>query len=91
MINADYEWDEDKRKINLEKHNFDFIDAIEIFRDLERIECMTQRNDEIRYQTIGEINNMIVLVVYTNRMSKKRIISARRASKHEREAYIYAE
>jgi len=33
-----FEWDDNKRKYNLEKHGIDFIDAIEIFEDPNRIE-----------------------------------------------------
>jgi uncharacterized protein len=44
-----FEWDENKRISNLEKHGIDFIDAIEIFSDLNRIELETVRNGEKRY------------------------------------------
>lgn len=82
-----FEWDEKKRKSNLQKHGIDFLDVIEIFEDPCRIEAESFKKEETRYQTIGEIGGVIVLVVYTNRSEKKRIISARKASKDEREAY----
>jgi uncharacterized DUF497 family protein len=85
----DFEWDENKRKNNLEKHGIDFIDALEVFSDPHYIEYESIRNAEIRYQVIGKIVDVIViLVVYTSRHKKKRMISARRASKKEREAYF---
>ena len=88
MINMQvFEWDETKRTLNLNKHGIDFVDAIEVFRDPNRIELETVRHGETRYQTIGIVNNIVLLVVYTIRNKVKRIISARRASKNERKAY----
>jgi len=83
-----FEWDEKKRRSNLEKHGVDFIDAVDVFHDLSRIEGESTRDGETRYQTIGLVNEVIILVVYTYRGNVIRVISARRASKHEREAYI---
>lgn len=83
-----FEWDENKRKYNLEKHGIDFIDAADVFMDLNRIEVESNRGCERRYLTIGNVNNVILLVVYTHRANILRLISARRASKNEREAYF---
>lgn len=82
-----FEWDENKRTLNLEKHGIDFVDAIDVFMDLSRIEFESIRDGELRYQTIGSVNDVVLLVVYTYRGSTVRLISARRASKNEREAY----
>jgi uncharacterized DUF497 family protein len=83
----EFEWDENKRAYNLEKHSIDFVDAIEIFDDADRIEGESFHQSEIRYQTIGLVNDIVLFVVYTYRGKKKRIISARRASQNERKAY----
>lgn len=83
-----FEWYENKRTLNLEKHGIDFIDAVDIFLDLSRIETESIRAGELRYQMIGTVNDVVLLVVYTYRNSIVRIISARRASKNEREAYF---
>lgn len=82
-----FEWDESKRKYNLDKHGIDFIDIIELFDDPNRIEFENTRNGEKRFQTIGMVNDVVLFLVYTSRGSKKRIISVRRASKNERKAY----
>jgi uncharacterized protein len=82
-----FEWDENKRVLNIEKHGIDFIDAIYIFDDVNRIELETFRNNEQRFLTIGKVENVIILVVYVNRGDKRRIISARRAHIEERKYY----
>ena len=82
-----FEWDENKRTLNFEKHGIDFVDAIDVFMDLSRIEFESIRDGELRYQTIGSVNDVVLLVVYTYRSSTVRLISARRANKNEREAY----
>jgi uncharacterized protein len=82
-----YEWDENKREHNIEKHGIDFIDAIEIFNDLNRIEFENHRKGETRFLTIGMVHDIVLFLVYTLRGGKKRIISVRRASKNERKAY----
>lgn len=33
----DFEWDERKRRLNLEKHGVDFLDAIQVFSDPNHI------------------------------------------------------
>ena len=82
-----FEWDKDKRELNLEKHGIDFVDVITVFDDPDRIEASNQRHGEERFQTIGTVHDVVIFLVYTIRKSKKRIISARRASKNERETY----
>ena len=82
-----FEWDENKRKYNLEKHKIDFIDAVAIFDDIDRIEYEDIKKGETRNQTIGKVNDIVLFLMYTLRGKKKRIISVRRASKNERKAY----
>jgi len=40
-----YEWDENKRTSNIEKHKLDFIDAIKIFKDKDAIEMSIVRHN----------------------------------------------
>ena len=86
----EFEWDEAKRQINIEKHKIDFILATQVFDDPNRIEWSNENNNEHRTMTIGAIQGnfvIVIFVVWTKRDSKKRIISARRASKNERKKY----
>lgn len=91
MVN--FEWDEVKKHRNLEKHGIDFEAAQFIFDDPF---CITfvERNElgEERWHGIGTIEGMILLlVVHTYHQEEAqeiiRIISARRATRHERKLY----
>ncbi len=87
-----FEWDEKKNQSNLTKHGLDFRLAVEIFSDPRAVEQLSQQdNDEVRYQIIGSIegNIVVLFVVFTKRGEKRRIISARKASKKERLLYEY--
>lgn len=90
-----FEWDEEKEKLNIEKHGIDFSTAAFVFGDCHRIEKYDDihSTDEDRYITIGLINGttVVVLVVYTERKASIRIISARIATARETEAYYDAQ
>ena len=86
-MEIEFEWDENKNKANQSKHKISFEEAAEIFR-YPMYEAINNRfqDDEIRYIGIGRNNQMVILsVVYTERGSRIRIISARRANKRERQ------
>ncbi len=86
-----YVWDENKEKINIEKHGIDFETASLVFEDENRIEYYDEAHsiDEERYITIGMASGtmIIAMVVYTERQEAIRIISARKATKQEKEDY----
>lgn len=83
-----FEWNENKRLANLAKHGLDFIDASLVFEDCYRIEQESLRNGEMRYQTLGIVNDIVVLLVYTYRGNIIRVISFRIANKKERNYYF---
>ena len=84
------EWDENKRLINLQKHKIDFIGGEEIFDGYTvTFEDDNVGYDEQRFVTFGEFQNRIVAVVHTERNENIRVISIRKATKHE-ERYYYA-
>ena len=86
-----FDWDDNKEQKNIAKHGIDFGTAILVFGDDNRIEMYDAKHslEEDRYITIGEINGyvMVLYVVYTERNDAIRIISARRATQREKEAY----
>ncbi|MEL6440889.1 MAG: BrnT family toxin [Cyanobacteria bacterium J06621_8] len=84
----EFEWDEQKRLSNLQKHGIDFIRACQIF-DGFTVEFEDNRYDygEDRYIAIGENKGQILTVVYTERGDAIRLISARQATRYERNLY----
>lgn len=84
---SQFEWNEEKRQINLEKHGLDFLDAALIFDDLTRVEHRCLKGDEERHRAIGTVNGVVIFLVYTKRKGNYRIISARKASQKERSYY----
>ena len=56
----EYEWDNEKRELNLEKHEVDFVGAIKVFNDPDRIEFSSHRKGEERLQTVGIVHGLIV-------------------------------
>ncbi len=83
-----FEWDEQKRGTNLDTHGIDFADATRVF-DGPTLERKDDRRDynETRVVALGEIEGVVLSVIYTIRGQAVRLISARRASRDEREAY----
>lgn len=87
-------WDENKNQRNISKHGISFDVAARVFRDDLRLEYPDPEHsqDEDRYITIGLVHDVLT-VVYCDRanvftgQTDIRIISARLATKLERNAY----
>jgi uncharacterized protein len=87
-------WDDKKNRANELKHGIDFETAQLVFDDFLAVSRPDSYPDEERWQSIGVINRVIVIVVHTLPVLDPerdeevgRIISARKATKHERRAY----
>jgi uncharacterized protein len=84
----DAEWDPRKAAANLKKHGVDFADAATVLHDDSAITIRVDEADEERYVTIGmDAVARLLVVVYTWRGSRPRLISARTATPHERQEY----
>ena len=81
-----FEWDEKKRLRNIKKHGIDFFRAVEIFYS-EYVVIRSDKNEEVRYKAIGELEGKIWTVIYTLRGDSIRLVSARRAWENEQRAY----
>jgi uncharacterized DUF497 family protein len=87
---GEFEWDARRAAVNRRKHGVDFADAAAVLED-ER--ALTVRDDitavdEARTLTLGRDALARVLVVaYTSRGERIRLISARRATPNERREY----
>lgn len=82
-----YEWDEQKRLENLDKHGVDFAAVEESFQwDTALIEP-SPRDGEMRWRTVGYIGERLHTVTYTARGDNTRIISLRRSNVKEERTY----
>lgn len=85
---VDFEWDRGKATANLRKHGVDFADAVGVFSDPLAATIADRYRDEERFITIGtDTLGQLLVVVYTWRVTRIRIISAREATRHERRHY----
>lgn len=84
-----FEWDENKRLLNLKRHGFDFADVWRVFES-DRVIFIDDRfdYDELRFVTVGVLRERIVTVVYRENDEITRIISVRKATKNERKRYL---
>lgn len=83
-----FEWDEEKRKSNFNKHGVDFADVEQIFFD----ECYAINDDrfdygETRFLSLYLLVGEVIAVIYTETDKTVRIISARREDKYEQQTY----
>jgi len=80
--------DEAKAEANLSKHGIDFVRAARIF-DGPVLEAEKGRDygGEQRIKAIGETDGLHVVVVYTWRRGARRLISAWKAGRSDREKY----
>jgi uncharacterized protein len=83
-----YQWDREKAVANFSKHGIDFADAVSIFSDDLAVTLTDDRFEEERFITIGmDALGRVLVVVYTWRGNEIRLISARKAMRHERTQY----
>ncbi len=86
----DFEWDSEKAKENEAKHGVPFGEASEVFGDdhSSTVPDPDHSEDEDRYLIFGVARNGRYLVVsYTEREERIRLISARTMTPRERRAY----
>lgn len=84
-----FEWDDDKNQSNIRKHSLDFADAWEIFQAPLVIDLdLRTDHGEDRWLGIGLLGSRTVVVTFTVRGAEtRRIISLRKALRHEREKF----
>ena len=84
----DIEFDEEKRRQTLEHRNLDFADAASLFEGVT-IMFLDDREayGEDRFQTVGYLDGCLVMVVWTPRGEKRRIISMRKCNAREQGKY----
>ena len=84
-----FEWDENKRLINSQRHGFDFVGVETVFENV-RYTILDNRFDygETRFVTFGFLRGRVVTVVHTATDNDViRIISVRKATKNEQRKF----
>ena len=82
-------WDEAKRRANLKMHGLDFADAAHV---LAGITCTFEDErfaySERRFITLGMLRNTVVVMAHTETARELRVISMRKATRHEQTLYF---
>lgn len=89
-MSLQFEWDEAKAAANVHKHGVSFEEAITIFGDPNSITIFDAEhsNAEDPFIDIGlSVSGRVLVVVYTERGSRIRIMSYRKATPAERRQY----
>jgi uncharacterized protein len=83
-----FEWDQPKSERNAELRGFDFEFASRVFGGpfVERQDLRACYGEE-RFLTTGEVDGIVITVVWTPRARARRIVSAWPASRQERRIY----
>jgi uncharacterized DUF497 family protein len=84
----EFEWDPHKAVANTKKHGVDLADAVSVLYDRLAITLPDDHADEERFITVGsDALGRILVVAYTWRGERIRLISARKATRTERGVY----
>ena len=92
FLSAQYEWDDEKERINFTKHGIHFKTAVKVFLDPNKlIREDLEHPEEERYDVLGRVGR-VLFVVYTFRHENTvKLISARIATKDEKRRYEYGD
>ncbi|MDH2918172.1 MAG: BrnT family toxin [Sideroxydans sp.] len=85
-----FEWDEQKATSNIQKHGVSFDEAVTVFADEMALTFADTDHFETeeRSRTYGISNKArLLVVVHTERRNNVRIISARKATRYEKNIY----
>ncbi len=82
-----FEWDDQKAASNRRKHGVSFDEAREVFDDPNALDDADENPGEERWRRTGVTAKGVLIVAYVERHERFRIISARRANRHEQDRY----
>jgi len=89
MIRGRFAWDNAKAARNWREHGVKFDHAATAIADAFAVDWIDDREDygEERINLLGMCDGVLLHVTYTERGERIRIISARRAERHEQHDY----
>ena len=88
MRDDEFEWDDGKAARNFRDHGLTFETARLAFNDPDCINEYDPDPDEERFSRLCRLCQEVFVVVWTERGDRIRVISARRATKHEQRTYF---
>lgn len=90
MTGDAFEWDTGKAATNWQRHGVAFDQAAKAIHDPFAVEVIDDREvySEERVNLLGMCEGALLHVTYTERGERIRIISARRAERHEQDNYF---
>lgn len=87
VVEGDFEWDDEKASSNIKKHGVSFPEAATVFADPFAV-YLDDGSARDRMVVIGaSIRDRVLYVVHVERVARDRIISARPATRAERDVY----
>jgi uncharacterized DUF497 family protein len=89
MNDNDFEWDDAKAEANLKKHKISFHEARRVFDDFFALveQDLSEDFGKDRFVATGMVDGVLIVVVYTERRERIRLISARKANSNEQSRY----
>lgn len=95
MTDYEFDWDDAKAAINLQKHGVEFAEAMTVLADPLALTCFDDEHseDEDRWVTLGlSTKGRLLVVIHTfietvSGSALVRVISARLATRNERAQY----
>jgi uncharacterized protein len=90
MRDDQFEWDDEKARLNIENHDVSFELATLVFQDVNFLEEFDDRDySDDRFNVIGYANGVLLIVTYTPKHKRIRLITARKASKRDQRKYYH--
>ena len=84
----DTEWDPLKAAVNRSKHGIEFTEAVTVLEDPLALTRPEDETGERRFVTLGcDMRGRVLVVAWTERGTRARLISARLATRRERLSY----
>lgn len=88
LLKVEVEWDPRKASANFAKHGIHFGDAVSALEDDGAVTILDPFEQEERWVTVGmDAYGRVIVVVYSWRGERLRLISARNATARERRQY----
>jgi uncharacterized DUF497 family protein len=86
-----FDWSDAKRRQNASKHGIDLADCQKVFegRTVTAVDARFAYGEQ-RFVTTGFLGDIVVVIVHTETADTIRLISARKANRHEQKAFFKA-